>query len=127
MATNTYPSDLTDAAWRVVAPLLPSAKPGGRPRSVDLRRILNDLFYLVRSGCAWRCLLRDDGSWSTVYHYFRTWRNAGWWEQIHTHLRELARQRAGREATPSAAIIEPPVGQDLAARAARVRRGQKGE
>jgi putative transposase len=106
MATIRYPSDLTDAEWRVVAPLLPPARPGGRPRSVNPRRILNGLFYLVRSGCAWRYLPRDYGPWSTVYHYFRMWRNAGWWERIHTHLREMARQRAGREPTPSAAIID---------------------
>lgn len=89
-----------------MAPLLPSAKPGGRPRSVDPRRVLNGLFYLVRSGCAWRYLPRNYGPWSTVYHYFRMWRNEGWWEQIHTHLRELTRQRTGRDATPSAAIID---------------------
>lgn len=106
MATITYPSDLTDAEWRVVAPLLPPAKPGGRPRSVDVRRILNGLFYLVRSGCAWRYLPRDYGPWSTVYHYFRTWRNDGRWEQVHAQLRELARHHAGHDPTPSAAIID---------------------
>lgn len=68
---------MTDAEWRVSAPLLPAAKPGGRPRSVDLRRVLNDLFYLVRSGFAWRYLPRDYGPWSTVYHCFRIWRNEG--------------------------------------------------
>lgn len=106
MATIIYPSDLTDAEWHVVAPLLPPAKSGGRPRSVDLRRILNGLFYLVRSGCAWRYLPRDYGPWSTVYHYFRMWRNEGRWEQVHAQLREAARQRAGRDPTPSAAIID---------------------
>ncbi len=106
MANLTYPSDVTDAEWHILAPLLPAAKPGGRPRAVDLRRILNGLFYLVRSGCAWRYLPRDYGPWSTVYHYFRTWRNDGRWEQVHTHLREVARQRAGRDPTPSAAIID---------------------
>ena len=106
MATILYPSDLTHAEWHVVAALLPPAKSGGRPRSVDLRRILNGLFYLVRSGCAWRYLPRDYGPWSTVYHYFRMWRNEGRWEQVHAQLRELARQRAGRYPTPSAAIID---------------------
>ncbi|HEU5344815.1 MAG TPA: transposase [Ktedonobacterales bacterium] len=66
MATIIYPSDLTDAEWRVLAPQLPPAKSGGRPRSVDLRRILNGLFYLVRSGRAWRYLPRDYGPWSRV-------------------------------------------------------------
>lgn len=106
MAIPVYPSDLTDAEWRVLAPLLPTAKFGGRPRSVDLRRILNGLWYLVRSGCAWRYLPRDYGPWSTVYHYFRLWRNDGTWERVHTQLRELTRARAGRDPTPSAAIID---------------------
>lgn len=106
MATPVYPSDLTDAEWSVFAPLLPAAKPGGRPRSVNLRRIVNGLFYLVRAGCAWRYLPRDYGPWSTVYHYFRLWRSSGTWEQVHGRLRELARERVGREPTPSAAIID---------------------
>lgn len=106
MATPVYPSDLTDAEWALLAPLLPGPKSGGRPRSVDVRRILNGLFYLVRSGCAWRYLPRDYGPWSTVFHYFRQWRQAGIWEQLHRRLRELVRQRAGREPTPSAAIID---------------------
>jgi putative transposase len=101
----TDPSDLTDQEWWGLAPLLPAARPGGRPRSVDLRRVLTGLFSLVRSGCAWRSLPRDYGPWSTVYHDFRTWRNAGVWEQVHPHLRELARRRAGRNPSPSAAMI----------------------
>lgn len=101
-----YPSDLTDGEWKLLSPFLPTAKPGGRPRSVDLRRILNGLLYLVRSGCAWRYLPRDYGPWSTVYHYFRQFRRDGTWERVHAHLRELARERAGRDPTPSAAIID---------------------
>jgi putative transposase len=103
-----YPSDLTDAEWRILSPLLPAAKPSGRPRSVDLRRIVDGLFYLVRAGCAWasgRYLPRDYGPWSTVYHNFRQFRRDGTWERVHAHLRELARVRAGRDPTPSAAII----------------------
>lgn len=106
MAVPVYPSDRLDVEWALLSEVLPPAKPGGRPRSVDLRRILNGLLYLVRSGCAWRYLPRDYGPWSTVYHYFRCWRNEGRWEQIHRHLRELARERAGRDPTPSAAIID---------------------
>ena len=106
LTSPIYPSDLTDTEWILLAPLLPPARPGGRPRSVDLRRILDGLFYLVRSGCAWRYLPRDYGPWSTVYHYFRLWRNDGLWERLHTRLRELARLRAGRAPTPSAAIID---------------------
>lgn len=106
MALPVYPSDLTDAEWAVLAALLPPAKPGGRPRSVDLRRVVNGLFYLVRAGCAWRYLPREYGPWSTVYHYFRQFRRDGTWERVHAHLRELARRRVGREPTPSAAIID---------------------
>ena len=71
MAVQVYPSDLVDVEWALLTELLPTAKPGGRSRSVDLRLILNGLLYLVRSGCAWRYLPRDYGPWSTVYHYFR--------------------------------------------------------
>jgi putative transposase len=69
MSSGSYPSDLSDREWGLIEPLLPSAKPGGRPRSVDLRRILNGLFYLLRTGCAWRYVPREYGPWSTVYHY----------------------------------------------------------
>lgn len=111
MATSSppFPSDLTDHEWSLLAPLLPAAKPGGRPRSVDLRQILNGIFYLVRAGCAWasgRYLPRDYGPWSTVHHYFRQWRQDGIWEQIHTQLREMVRVAVGREPTPSAGIID---------------------
>lgn len=68
MAMPVYPSELTDAEWIVLSSRLPPAKPGGRPRSVSMRRIVNGLFYLVRAGCAWRYLPRDDGPWSTLYH-----------------------------------------------------------
>ncbi|HEX9036382.1 MAG TPA: IS5 family transposase [Ktedonobacterales bacterium] len=106
MATHVYPSDLTDAEWALLAPLIPPAKPGGRPRSVDIRRILNGLFYVLRSGCAWRYLPREYGPWQTVYWYFRQWRLDGTWIRMHTQLRELARLHAGRDPTPSAAIID---------------------
>ena len=106
MPTIPYPSDLSDREWQRLSPLLPSAKPGGRPRTVHLRLILNGIFYLLRSGCQWRLLPRDYGPWSTVYDYYRTWRLDGTWERIHTTLREQVRQRAGRQPTPSAAIID---------------------
>jgi putative transposase len=66
MSPVLYPSDLSDAEWSLLLPLLPCAKPGGRPRSVDLRRILNGIFYLLRTGCAWRYLPTTYGPWSTV-------------------------------------------------------------
>lgn len=106
MPTIPYPSDLSDHEWQVLAPLLPPAKSGGRPRTVNLRRVLNGIFYLLRGGCAWRLLPRDYGPWSTVYDSFRKWRLDGTWERIHSTLRERVRKLAGREPTPSAAIID---------------------
>jgi putative transposase len=102
----SYPTDLTDREWALLEPLLPPAKPGGRPRSVNLRVILNGLCYVLRSGCQWRLLPRTYGPWSTVYAYYRAWRMQGVWERIHTILRERLRRQSGREATPSAAIID---------------------
>jgi len=102
----SYPSDLTDAEWAVIAPLIPAAKPGGRPRKVDMRAVLNALFYQQRTGCQWRYLPNEYPSWSTVWSYFWRWRQAGIWEELHTQLREALRIQAGRHATPSAAIID---------------------
>ena len=87
-------------------PLIPPAKFGGRPRKYPMREILDAIFYLLRAGCAWHLLPHEFPCWKTVYHYFRNWRKDGVWEQIHTNLREQARLRAGREATPSATIID---------------------
>src|SRR2546425_3863907 len=101
-----YASDLSDAEWAILEPLIPPAKPGGRPRSVNMRLILNGIFYVLRSGCAWRLLPHDYPAWSTVYDYFRKWRNAGVWEHIMSTLRERVRVQAGRKATPSAGIID---------------------
>jgi putative transposase len=106
MSPAIYPSDLSHREWSILEPLLPSAKPGGRPRSVDLHRILNGIFYLLRSGCAWRYLPREYGPWSTVFHYFRRWRLDGTWARIQAVLRENVRRQVGREPTPSAAIID---------------------
>lgn len=106
MPSLVYPSDLSHREWALLEPLLPAAKPGGRPRGVNLRRILNGIFYLLRTGCAWRYLPREYGPWSTAYHYFRIWRLSGTWERIHAVLRERLRRALGREATPSAAIID---------------------
>ncbi|HEV2126606.1 MAG TPA: transposase, partial [Chloroflexota bacterium] len=91
MERQGYQTDLTDAEWTVVAPLVPAAKPGGRPCRHSRREILNAIFYIVRGGCAWRLLPRDLPPWKTVYHYFRTWRLDGTWEAIHTGLREQVR------------------------------------
>ena len=106
MNRKAYPSDLTDAEWSILEPLLPPAKPGGHPRTANMREVVNAIFYLVRSGCAWRALPHDFPSWSTVWTYFRNWRLTGMWERIHTALREAVRTLQGREPPPSAAILE---------------------
>ena len=106
---KSYPSDLTDEQWTIVAPLLPPAKQrqrGGRPRAVDLREVLNTLFYLNRSGCQWDMLPHDLLPKSTVYDYFARWRDDGTWAKLVKALRERTRMEAGREPTPSAACID---------------------
>jgi len=106
MALPVYPSDLTDQEWALLAPLIPVSKPHGRPRSRDMRQITNGVFYVLRTGCPWRYLPLEYGPWQTVYYYFRQWRRDGTWLEIHARLRELARLHAGRDPTPSAAIID---------------------
>ncbi len=101
-----YTTDLSDDEWKILEPLVPEAKSGGRPRAHATRELLNAIFYVLRGGCAWRLLPHDFLPWQTAYHYFRAWRIDGTWEEIHAALRERLRRRAGREATPSAAIID---------------------
>ena len=105
-ARRAYATDLSDDEWRILEPLVPKAKPGGRPRAYETRELLNAIFYVLRGGCAWRLLPHDFLPWQTAYHYFRAWRMDGTWEQIHTSLRERLRHLVGREPTPSAAIID---------------------
>lgn len=106
MERKPYPTDLTDAQWAVLEPLLPDAKPGGRPRKTDLREVVNALLYLNRTGCQWRMLPRDFPPWKTVYNYFRAWIADATWELIVASLRIEVRLAAGREATPSAGSID---------------------
>jgi len=106
LSAQRYPSDLRDQEWAILEPLIPPAKPGGRPRTVNMREVINAILYVDRTGCQWRALPHDFPPWSTVWTYFRTWRNDGTWERIHTALREAVRVKQGREPTPSAAIID---------------------
>jgi putative transposase len=101
-----YPSDLTDAQWRVIQPLLPPAKPGGRPRTIDLREVLNTLFYQARTGCQWDYLPHDLLPKSSVRDYFDAWRRDGTWQAIVDALRGKVRTAEGRAATPQAAYID---------------------
>ena len=101
-----YSTDLTDAQWALIEPLIPAAQPGGRPRSVDLREVVDAVLYLLRTGCSWRLLPNDLPPWGTVHSYYRRWRLDGTWERIHDALREQVRAKAGRQPTPSAAILD---------------------
>src|SRR5262245_33478446 len=101
-----YPSDLTDAQWAVIVLLLPPAKPGGRPRTVDLREVVNTLFYQARTGCQWAYLPHDLLPKSTVWDYFVAWQHDGTWQKIVDALRGQLRKAKGREETPSAAAID---------------------
>lgn len=101
-----YPSDLSNAEWKILEPLLPTEKPGGRHRGHALREIINALQYLIRGGGAWRTLPHDLPHWQSVYHYFRSWKRDGTWLKVHDHLPEEVRQQMGRNVEPSAAIID---------------------
>lgn len=106
MARKQYPSDLKDAEWRIIEPLLPAAKSGGRPRKIDIREVMNALLYLVTTGCQWRMLPHDLPDWSTVHGYYRRWRLDGTWKRVHDTLVVQMRRMEGREDLPSAMIID---------------------
>src|SRR5215217_4781192 len=110
--SKTYPSDMTDEQWSILEPLIPPSH-GGRPREVDLRSVLNGIFYRNRSGCQWRMLPKEYGPWETVYYYFAKWRNDDTWEGLNRALREGVREstinpatQQPRDATPSAGSID---------------------
>jgi putative transposase len=103
---KTYRTDLSDAEWSYIEPHIPTPKAPGRPRVHPLREILDAIFYMLRSGCAWRLLPHDFPPWKTVHHYFRTWRIDGTWERLHAALRERLRVRMKREPQPSAGIVD---------------------
>ncbi len=105
-----YPTDLTDEEWNQIKSLVPAPKSGkgkrGRPLTLERRRLVNAIFYIVRSGCAWRLLPRDFGPWQTVYGYFRQWAKDWTWRFIHDALRDWLRQSEGRAVAPTAAIVD---------------------
>jgi transposase len=101
-----YPSDLSDAEWALVARLIRPAKRGGRPRSVNVREVLNGIFYVLSTGCQWEALPKDLPPKSTVWDYLDLWNWDGTLERIHHELYVSCREQAGREASPSAAIID---------------------
>jgi putative transposase len=103
---KSYPTNLTDAEWHYLKSHLPTPKRRGRPRIYGFREILDAVFYVLRSGCAWRLLPRDFPPWETVYHYFRKWSLDGTWERLNHTLRECLRTTLGRNPQPSAGIVD---------------------
>ena len=101
-----YPSDLTDAEWGLLAPAIPPARRGGRRRGVDVREVLNGIFYVLSTGCQWKALPKDFPPKSTVHYYLMLWDWDGTLERIHHALYVATREQAGREASPTAAIID---------------------
>ena len=101
-----YPTDLSDKAWDLIQHLVPRAKPGGRPEKYPKREIMDAIFYVLRSGCAWRLLPHDFPPWQIVYQYFWRWRNDGTWRLMHDRLRGDVRVAAGKRRQPSAGIID---------------------
>ena len=99
-------TDLTDAEWALVGDLFERKGRRGKPPTYERRQLVNACCYVVRTGCAWRLLPHDLPHWKTVYTYFRLWRLQGLWETIHDRLRDQARAAAGRERSPSAAILD---------------------
>ena len=106
MERNPYPSDVTDEQWKLVEPLLPDAKPGGRPRKTNLRQVLDAIFYLNRSGCQWRMIPREFPPWRTVYNYYRDWIRLAVWPEILAALRADARVAEGRDPDPSVGAVD---------------------
>jgi putative transposase len=106
LARRAYPSDLTDAQWTILEPLIPASKHGGRPRKVNMREVINTILYLNRTGCQWDLLPHDLLPKSTVYEYFAQWRDDGTWTKFVDALRVQVRTQATREPTPSALCID---------------------
>lgn len=104
--TGAYASDVTDGEWGLIASHLPAARPGGRPRSTCLRRVVNAIFYLLQSGCQWRMLPRDFPPRGTVYGYFHRWIETGVWGRVHDVLYRRCRDLEGRAESPTAAVID---------------------
>ena len=125
-----YPSDLTDAEWALIEPMIPPARRGGRPRDVNVREVLNGIFYVLWTGCQWSALPKDLPPKSTAHHYFMLWDWDGTLERIHHALYVAARDREGREASPSAAVIDSQSAKGAQkggfARPAGLRCGQEG-
>ena len=106
MERIAHPSDLTDEQWKLIEPGIAPPKPGGRPREVDMREVVNGILYLNPTGCSWRMLPREFPRWGTLHYDYRRFRLEGVWARIHDRLRKQLRRKVGRKPTPSAVILE---------------------
>jgi transposase len=106
MARKRYPNDLAEAQWRLIKPLIPAAKPGGRPWKYDMREVVNALLYVNREGCTWRALPHDLPHWKTAYNFFRAFEADGTWGRLVTALRVAVREKLGRDPTPSGGCLD---------------------
>lgn len=97
---------MTDSQWQYIKELIPSAKTGGRPRNLDMRQVINAIFYVTVGGIPWRMLPKEYPNWKSVYHYFRIWRKEGIWSRIHDTLRAKVRRKAGRHKQPTAGCLD---------------------
>ncbi len=120
MQTQTYPTDVTDRQWDCIKDDVPQAKTGGRPRTVDIRQVINAILYVLVTGCQWRQLPKDYPKWQTVYSDFRMWRDDGTWQRMHDTLRARVRQQVGRHKHPTAGCLDS---QSVKASAHRGERG----
>ena len=97
---------MTDSQWDIIQPMIPPAKSGGRPRSLDMRQVINAILYLVVGGIQWRMLPKEYPKWQSVYYYFRIWRDDGTWQQLHDTLRAEVRRKKGRHKHPTAGSLD---------------------
>ena len=107
-----YPSDVTDEEWEILEPLIPGAKPDGRPQEIERREILNAILYVLRSGCPWRLLPHDLPRWFTAYWYFRQWKRAGIWEQVNAALRRPGSRRTRARSRTECGHSRQPIHQN---------------
>src|SRR5881227_603611 len=107
--SKTYPSDMTDEQWAILEPLIPLSE-GGRPRTIELRPIVNGIFYRNKAGCQWRMLPKDFGPWETVYYYFAKWREDGTWPRLNGALREGLREQTLNPSTAQPRAPTPSAG-----------------
>lgn len=106
VSRQRYPTDLSDSQWMIIQEFIPAAKSGGRPRSLEMREVVNAVLYVVVGGVQWRMLPKEYPPWSSVYWYFAQWRESGAWQRIHDSLRALLRKRSGRHKHATAGCLD---------------------